>query len=108
VITIQREQYGATIHLFIGTGRGPSKSTFMSLSTVYNYNMKHYGLNGIYLFLVIIVFGLRHQPESKYLDYSFVAHFCHLRVTPLLLLQKISIPKLKPPAIIYVMLKTYG
>jgi hypothetical protein len=50
-----------------------------------------------------------HQPEPKSLDYSFVAYFCHLWVTPLLLSQKkITIPMLKPPAIIYVMLKTYG
>ena len=36
MITIQREQYGATVHLFIGTGRSPGKSTFMSLVTIYN------------------------------------------------------------------------
>jgi hypothetical protein len=29
-ITIQREQYGATFHLFIGKGRSPSKNTFMT------------------------------------------------------------------------------
>jgi hypothetical protein len=29
VITIQREQYNATVHLFIGTGHRLSKSTFM-------------------------------------------------------------------------------
>ena len=40
-ITIQREQYGATVHLFIGTGRSPSKSTFMPLTFIYNYNMNH-------------------------------------------------------------------
>ena len=33
--------YGSTVHVFIGTGRNPSKSRFMSLSSVYNYNMKH-------------------------------------------------------------------
>jgi hypothetical protein len=27
-ITIQREQYGVTVHLFIGTGRSPVKITF--------------------------------------------------------------------------------
>jgi hypothetical protein len=29
VITSQREQYDATVHLFIGIGHSPSKSTFM-------------------------------------------------------------------------------
>jgi hypothetical protein len=32
VITIQREQYGVTVHLFIGTGRSLSKITFMPLA----------------------------------------------------------------------------
>jgi hypothetical protein len=32
VITIQREQYSATIHLFIGTERSPSKITFMTFN----------------------------------------------------------------------------
>jgi hypothetical protein len=32
VITIQREQYGVTVHLFIGTGRSLDKITFMSLT----------------------------------------------------------------------------
>jgi hypothetical protein len=27
-ITIQREQYVGTVHLFIGTGRSPGKNTF--------------------------------------------------------------------------------
>jgi hypothetical protein len=32
VITIHREQYGVTVHLFIGTGRSLYKITFMSLT----------------------------------------------------------------------------
>jgi hypothetical protein len=32
MITIQCEQYSATIHLFIGTGRCQSKSTFMTFN----------------------------------------------------------------------------
>jgi hypothetical protein len=41
VITIQREQYDVTVHLFIGTGCSPDKSTFMSLVTIYNINMNY-------------------------------------------------------------------
>jgi hypothetical protein len=41
VITIQREQYGATVHLFIGTRRIPGKSTFMSLTFTYDRNINH-------------------------------------------------------------------
>jgi hypothetical protein len=40
-ITIQREQYGVTVHLFIGTGRSQDKSTFISLVTSYNPNMNY-------------------------------------------------------------------
>jgi hypothetical protein len=36
VITIQREQYDFTVHLFIGTGRSPDKFTFVSLTTILN------------------------------------------------------------------------
>jgi hypothetical protein len=41
VITIQREQYSVTVHLFIGTGRSLDKSTFMSLITIYNINKNY-------------------------------------------------------------------
>jgi hypothetical protein len=40
-LTIQREQYGATVHLFIGTERSPGKSTFMSLTFTYDHNINH-------------------------------------------------------------------
>jgi hypothetical protein len=33
VITIQREQYEGTVHLFIVTGRNPGKITSMPLNT---------------------------------------------------------------------------
>ena len=41
VITIQREQYGANVHLFIGTGHSLGKSTFMSLIFTYDRNTNH-------------------------------------------------------------------
>jgi hypothetical protein len=41
VITIQCEQYGANVHLFIGTGRSPGKSTFMSLTFTYDRNINY-------------------------------------------------------------------
>jgi hypothetical protein len=40
-ITIHREQYGSTVHLFICTGRSPGKSKFMTLTFVHNYNINH-------------------------------------------------------------------
>jgi hypothetical protein len=41
MITIQREQYGGTVHLFIGMGHNPNKITSVSLITNYNYNTDH-------------------------------------------------------------------
>jgi hypothetical protein len=38
---IQREQYGATVHLFIGTGCSPDKITFIFLTFTCNHNMNH-------------------------------------------------------------------
>jgi hypothetical protein len=40
-ITNQRKQYGATVHLFIGTRRSPGKSTFMSPILTYDRNTIH-------------------------------------------------------------------
>jgi hypothetical protein len=41
VITSQREQYGDTVHLFIGTGHSLDKITFVSLITNYNHNTNY-------------------------------------------------------------------
>jgi hypothetical protein len=40
-ITVRREQYEGTVHLFIGTRRSPSKNTFMALTCTYDPNTKH-------------------------------------------------------------------
>jgi hypothetical protein len=40
-ITIQREQYIGTVHLFIGTGRSPDEITSMSQITNYNHNANY-------------------------------------------------------------------
>jgi hypothetical protein len=37
-ITMQRGQYGGTVHLFIGMGRSPNEITSMSLITNYDHN----------------------------------------------------------------------
>jgi hypothetical protein len=35
LITIQREQFGVIVHLFIGTGCNPGEITFMTLNVIY-------------------------------------------------------------------------
>jgi hypothetical protein len=49
-ITIKREQYGGIVHLFISTGRSPSKNTFMTSTYTYNPNTKHQRLTILFLF----------------------------------------------------------
>jgi hypothetical protein len=40
---------GVTVHLFIGTGRSPSKSTFMSLMFTHDRNTNYKGLSSLFL-----------------------------------------------------------
>ena len=46
----QREQYGGTVHLFIGTGHSPYKITFMPFTFGSNSIVIHRGLNSLFIF----------------------------------------------------------
>ena len=46
----QREQYGGTVHLFIGTGHSPYKITFMPFTFVNNSIVICRGLNSLFIF----------------------------------------------------------
>jgi hypothetical protein len=46
----QREQYGDTVHLFIGTGHSPYRITFMPFTFGNNSIVIHRGLNGLFIF----------------------------------------------------------
>jgi hypothetical protein len=46
----QREQYGVTVHLFIGTGRSPCKITLMPFTFANNSIAIHRGLNSLFIF----------------------------------------------------------
>jgi hypothetical protein len=48
VITIQREQYGVIVHLFIGTGRSLDKITFMSLTFTDDHKSSCRGLSSLF------------------------------------------------------------
>jgi hypothetical protein len=65
VNTSQREQYGGTIHLFIGMGRSLVKITFMSLMTSYNHDTNYHGLIGLFLFKSVQSFVSRHVFVPK-------------------------------------------
>jgi hypothetical protein len=46
----QREQYGSTVDLFIGTGRSPCKITPMPFTFANNSIVIHQGLNSLFIF----------------------------------------------------------
>jgi hypothetical protein len=50
MITSQREQYGVTFHLFIGTGRSLGKITFMSLTFTIIQKVSCRGLSSLFPF----------------------------------------------------------
>jgi hypothetical protein len=52
----QREQYGSTLHLFIGTGRSPCKITSRPLAFDNNSIVIYRGLNSLFLFKSVPLF----------------------------------------------------
>jgi hypothetical protein len=46
----QREQYGSTVHLFIGAGHNPYKITFMPFTVDNNSTVICRGLNSLFIF----------------------------------------------------------
>jgi hypothetical protein len=46
----KREQYGGTVHLFIGIGRSLCEFTFMSSTNDYNHNTGYHGPIGHFIF----------------------------------------------------------
>jgi hypothetical protein len=63
--TSQREQYGGTVHLFIGTGCSRVKITFMSLITSYNHDTSYHGLISLFLFKLVQPFVSRYVAMPK-------------------------------------------
>jgi hypothetical protein len=55
---MQCEQYGVTLHLFIGTGRSPGKVTFMYLAFTINHKASYQGLSSIFSFRLVPSFTI--------------------------------------------------
>jgi hypothetical protein len=62
----QREHYGSTVHLFIGTGRSPCKITSRPFAFDNNSIVIYRGLNSLFLFKSVSSF----LPSCQ----SFLAH----------------------------------
>jgi hypothetical protein len=80
VITIQREQYGVIVHLFIGTGRSPDKITFMPLTSTINHNTNYQGLSSLFFLRSVSSFIFANMPSRSSFSHSFGVHPCCLRV----------------------------
>jgi hypothetical protein len=72
--TSQREQYGGTVHLFIGTGHSSCKITSRPITFVNNFKVIHRGLNSLFPFKSVPLFcryaeaplrvaSMLHQPS---------------------------------------------
>jgi hypothetical protein len=54
--TSQREQYGGTVHLFIGMGHSPCKITSRPFTFANNFKVIHRGLNSLFPFKSVPLF----------------------------------------------------
>ena len=72
----QREQYGGTVHLFIGTGRSPYKITFMPFTFGSNSIVIHRGLNSLFIFK-----SVSFSATTPKLSRSYLRRCINLRIT---------------------------
>ena len=82
VITIQRERYGDTVHLFIGTRRNSGKITFMSLIFTVNYEASYQGLSSLFSFRSVPSFTIVIMLSRRSFSHSFDAHSPFLQIAP--------------------------
>jgi hypothetical protein len=104
VITSQREQYGVTVHLFIGTERSPDKITFLSLTFTVDHKASYRGLNSIFPLKSVSYFTI-----VNVLSRSFFGHASELACPSFRLhlhTMHTFISKPKPPVTVYVILKS--
>jgi hypothetical protein len=63
----QREQYGSTVHLFIGTGHSPYKITFMPFTFDNNSIVIYRGLNSLFIFKSVLFFAITPKLSCSHL-----------------------------------------
>jgi hypothetical protein len=64
--TSQREQYGGTVHLFIGTGRSRREITFIPFTIDYNHDTNYHGTICLFIFKSVQPFILGHVVMPKF------------------------------------------
>jgi hypothetical protein len=63
--TSQREQYGGTVHLFIGTGHSPCKITSMPFTFANDFKAVHRGLNSLFPFKSVPFFAVMRSSLAR-------------------------------------------
>jgi hypothetical protein len=81
MITSQREQYGVTVHLFIGTGRSLDKITFMSLTFTVDHKASCQGLSSLFSFRSVSPFTIVIVLSRSSFSYNFGASLSLLQTT---------------------------
>jgi hypothetical protein len=81
-ITMQCEQYGVSVHLFIGTGRSPGKITFMSLTFTINHKASYRGLSSLFSFRSVPSFTIVIMLSRSSFSRSFEARSSFLQTAP--------------------------
>jgi hypothetical protein len=79
---MQREQYGVTVHLFIGTGHSLDKITFMSLTFTVDHKANYQGLGGIFSFKSVPSFTIVILQSRRSFSHSFGARSPFLQTAP--------------------------
>jgi hypothetical protein len=80
VNTIQCEQYGVTVHLFIGTRRSPNKITLMSLTFIANHKASYQGLSSLFPFRSVSSSTFIITLNRSSFSHSFGVRSSYLRV----------------------------
>ena len=82
----QREQYGGTVHLFIGTGHSPYKITFMPFTVDNNSIVICRGLNSLFIFKSVSLFAVTPKLSCSHLrrctNLRIILVYCDADLSP--------------------------
>jgi hypothetical protein len=82
VITSQREQYGVTVHLFIGTRHSSGEITFMPQTFTINHKASYRGLSGLFSFKSVPSFTIVNVLSRSSFSHSFEASSFFVQTAP--------------------------
>jgi hypothetical protein len=82
VVTSQLEQYGATVHLFIGTGHSLDEITFMSLKITVNHKANCRGLGSLFPLKSVSPFTIINVLSRSSFSHIFGASLSFVQTAP--------------------------